>query len=103
LAGALDDLFDQVRARYAGLAAGSDAKRDLLAHLRSLARWHAEPQDYRAPEPVDFPGELSVAFAVCHPECGAQEFIVEGSTQECQSCGGLMFRAETRQYRLDQT
>jgi hypothetical protein len=37
---------------------------------------------------------------VCHPECGAREFIVDGSTQECSHCGGSMFRSDTAEYRL---
>jgi hypothetical protein len=49
---------------------------------------------------VEFPAEVQIAFAICHPACGTQEFIVDGSTQECQFCGGLLFRTETRGYRL---
>ena len=30
---------------------------------------------------MSFPERLHVAFAVCHPECGATEFVVDGSTR----------------------
>jgi hypothetical protein len=96
----LSDLLQGIQARYAELAAGSSARRDFLSHLQSLGRWHAEPNDYPEVKAVEFPAEVQVAFAICHPECGAREFIVDGSTQECQSCGGLLFRTETREYRL---
>ena len=95
----LNELLQSVQARYAELPAGSEARRDFLAHLRSLARWHAEPTDYPEAGTAEFPAHVRVALAICHPECGAREFIVDGSTQ-CQSCGGLLFRAETREYQL---
>ena len=57
--------------------------------------------DYPDPGAVSFPEAIHIAYAVCHPECGAREFIVDGSTQECQYCGGgLMFRTEVREYVL---
>ena|SRR5437667_12575142 len=52
------------------------------------------------PGVVSFPERLPVAFAVCHPECGAREFIVDGSTQECQQCGANMFPTDVAEYRL---
>jgi hypothetical protein len=97
----LEQLIEHLRARYAALPPHPDARRDFLAHLRSLSRWHAEPQDYPVASDVAFPSAITVAFAVCHPECGAREFIVEGSTQECQACGSLMYRAERKSYRLE--
>ena len=96
----LDALFAAIRERLAETAPGSDGRAALLAHLRNLARWQQEPLDYVDPGPVTFPATLPVAYAVCHPECGGAEFIVEGSTQECQHCGGLLFRMETREYEL---
>jgi hypothetical protein len=96
----LEQFIEHLRARYAALQPQSDTKRDFLAHLRSLARWHAEPQDYPEVSEIAFPDEITIAFAVCHPECGARELIVEGSTQECQSCGSLMYRTERKSYRL---
>ena len=49
---------------------------------------------------VRFPQELSIAFAVCSKKCGALQFIVDGSTQVCEYCGGLMFRTEVCEYVL---
>jgi hypothetical protein len=95
-----DTLFAQIRARYDALPPGSDARADLVAHVRSLARFLDEPMDYGMTSAVAFPTELPVAYAICHPECGAAEFIVDGSTQECQRCGGLLFRTEVRTYQL---
>ena len=71
-----------------------------MAHLRSLARWDQEPNNYPAVAAPSFPERLPIAYAFCHPECGTREFIVDGSTQECQRRGGLLFRAETREYEL---
>ena len=96
----IEALFEAIRDRLAGAPPGSDSHAAILAHLRSLARWHQEPRDYEEPGPASFPATLPIAYAVCHPECGATEFIVEGSTQECQHCGGLLFRTETREYEL---
>lgn len=72
----------------------------MIAHMRSLARFEADPADYPEPSDVSFPERLHAAFAVCHPECGAREFVVDGSTQECQRCGGRMFRTDVAEYRL---
>jgi hypothetical protein len=47
---------------------------------------------------VTFPVRLTIAFAIC--KCGAKEFIVDGNTQECQTCGSLMFRTEAAEYEL---
>jgi hypothetical protein len=98
-----DALFARIRARYDALPDGSGARADLAAHLSSLARFLDEPMDYPDPTAVAFPDEMPVAFAVCHPECGADQFIVDGSTQECQRCGGSLFRTEVRMYALAPT
>ncbi len=95
----IEDLLDGVRQRFLALPANSCARESFVAHLRSLARV-SEPLDYPDAGVVEFPQSITVAFAVCHPECGTREFIVEGSTQECQHCGGLMFRAEGASYAL---
>ena len=95
----IDTLFAEIRARLAEVHPGSAAADAIVAHLRSLAR-RQEPQDYVDPGRVQFPAKLAIAYAVCHPECGTAEFIVEGSTQECQRCGGLLFRIESRDYAL---
>jgi hypothetical protein len=96
----VNEIDAEIRARLAEVRLGSASAEAIVAHLRSLARWHREPQDYVDPGPAVFPASLPIAYAVCHPECGTAEFIVEGSTQECQHCGGLLFRMETREYTL---
>jgi len=52
---------------------------------------------------IKFPNEIYISYAVCAKECGRKEFIVDGSTQVCQKCGGLMFRTETKKYKLIDT
>jgi hypothetical protein len=96
----LDALFEAIRDRYEHLGPQTHRRQSFLAHLRSLATWEADAQDYPDPGTVSFPAEVSVAYAVCHPECGRREFIVDGSTQECQHCGSLMFRTHVANYRL---
>jgi hypothetical protein len=97
----LDTLLEAVRARHERFGPDDEGKQRLLDHLRNLARMDEEPLDYDQGAMAGFPERVLVAFAVCHPECGRREFIVEGSTQACQRCGGLMFRTETRWYRMD--
>jgi hypothetical protein len=46
---------------------------------------------------IGFPERVAVAYAVCGRDCGRAEFIVDGSTQMCQYCGRLMFRAVVRE------
>jgi len=57
-------------------------------------------KNYPEVHDVKFPPVLHVAYAVCAKTCGTREFIVDGQTQVCQRCGGLMFRTEVREYRL---
>ncbi len=47
---------------------------------------------------VSFPAEVGIAYAVCRTECGNSVFIVDGSSQRCERCGGEMFRTATRIY-----
>ena len=89
-----------VRVRFDELGPQAHKRESFIAHLRSLGRWEADAADYPDPGVVSFPERLHVAYAVCHPECGAREFIVDGSTQKCQKCGGLMFRTDVAEYRL---
>jgi hypothetical protein len=96
----LESTLNEIRKRFAGFREGSDDQRDFIAHLHSIAKWNAEPMDYPDIKDANFPKNISIAHAVCQPECGVQEFIVDGSTQRCQGCGGLMFRGETRKYRI---
>src|SRR5262249_25343291 len=96
----VDALFEGIRARLEELGPQSHRRESFVAHLRSLSRWERDRADYPNPGTVSFPEALHVAFAVCHPECGSQEFVVDGGTQECQRCGGLMFRTDVAKYRL---
>jgi len=96
----LDNLYQAISRRLKKLPPGSDARRDVIAHLKALARFNAEPNDYPKVEKVEFPQSIQVAYAVCHPECGCRELIVDGGTQECQRCGSLMFRTEVKEYKL---
>jgi hypothetical protein len=96
----LDALFGAIRARLEQLGPQPRRRESFLAHLRSLGRWEADATDYQQPGGVSFPERLHVAFAVCHSECGVREFIVDGSTQECQTCGANMFRTDVAEYRL---
>jgi hypothetical protein len=95
----IDEMFELIRMKLESLRNECD-KRDFMDHLRSLARWHADPIDYREPSKVIFPDRIFISYAVCHPECGVSEFIVDGSTQECQHCGSLMFRTAVAEYNL---
>jgi hypothetical protein len=93
----LSELFSRIADRFRELRNGG-SRQSLLAHIRSLTRWEQEPNDYGDVQ-IAFPERIAIAVAVCHPECGRAELIVDGSTQECQRCGGLMFRTEITEYR----
>ena len=93
----LDPILIQIKKRYSELKNSCD-KESFVQHLLSLARWNKEPMDYPNLIEIKFPKIIHIAHAVCHPECGVQEFIVDGSTQSCQKCGGLMFRGEIEEY-----
>ena len=94
----LDALFSQIKKRYHEVKVVSPSKRKrFVDHLRALGEWEQDPMDYPGVTP-NFPETVWVAFAICHPDCGTQELIVDGSTQECQRCGRLMFRAATQDY-----
>lgn len=49
---------------------------------------------------IEFPEEICITYAVYSNACGNTEFIVDGSSQVCQHCGKLLFRTETKKYRL---
>ena len=93
----LDALILQIKKRYSELQAVPSKRERFVAHLRSLGHWEQDSIDYPDVTP-DFPETVCVAFAVCHPDCGTQELIIDGSTQECQRCGQLMFRVDVRDY-----
>ena len=63
-----------------------------------MTAWEAWPVHAEISKRVAFPESLPIAFATCHADCRAAEFIVEGSTQECQMCGRHMFRQATKDY-----
>jgi hypothetical protein len=94
-----DEIIASIKKKIESLPEGSCLKQNYMAHLRSLAR-KEEPMDYPTATDVNFPESIYIAYAVCHPECGVAEYIVDGSTQECQYCGGLMFRTEVAEYML---
>jgi hypothetical protein len=98
MADELEELLQKIRRRYETLGPNKMRRESFLAHVRSLGRWENDCSDYPEPLHVEFPTEIAVAYAVCHPECGKAEFIVDGSTQECQFCGGLMLRTAVSQY-----
>ena len=97
----LDNLLLGIRQRFSQLT-DNDCQRTLfLNRLRSLGRFDAEPMDYVEPEEAFLPKELEIAFAVCHPECGNQAFVVlEGGPQYCDRCGGTMCPMKFGTYRL---
>ena len=96
-----EQLFSDIKKRYYELQNQCD-RESLVNNLRSLSLWNNEPMDYPDKTGVTFPSSIHIAHAVCHPKCGAEEFIVDGSTQKCQHCGGLMFRGEVKEYKLNE-
>jgi hypothetical protein len=95
----LADLFARILRRWHDVRPGS--RESFIAHLRSLTRWEegrGEPPDVEIP----FPKTIWIAVAVCDVGCGRIELIVDGSTQECQHCGSIMFRTSVREYHLTQ-
>jgi len=94
----LEMLISQIRNRHAEVRSNSSQYNSFIAHLRALASWEREPMDY--PEVnAYFPESICLAYAVCHPDCGVMQVIVDGSTQECQRCGRLMFRTAIKEYK----
>lgn len=96
----IDKLLEPVRRCWETLPDNDDARESFLMHLNSLSRYRNEPMDYPEESKAEFPETIQIAYAVCHPECGIEQFIVDGSSQECQVCGGLSFRTKTKKYRI---
>lgn len=90
-------LLANVQKRYSELTSDSRRK-NFLEHLKNLGDWEGDTGEYHPSRPVRFPEKATLAYAICHPSCGTEELIVDGSTQECQRCGRLMFRVEQREY-----
>ncbi len=97
----LEPLLEAIRQRFSQLANDNCQRRLFLNRLRTLGWFDAEPVDYEEPEGAELPKELEIGFAVCHPECGNQAFVVvEGGPQGCDRCGGTMLPVKTGIYRL---
>jgi hypothetical protein len=92
----VETLLTALRERHAQLQPAPQHLQPFVAHLKSLGRGQLDAAIPTDPGPVEFPDRIHVTFAVC--PCGVREFIVDGSTQECQGCGSLMFRTETAEY-----
>jgi hypothetical protein len=92
----IDKLLAEIKKRYKALWDGSCKQKDYLNHIRSLAG--DMTTKYIIPSKVKFEKCIPIAFAVCNKECGYVQLIVEGGTQECQFCGGLMYRVKTKLY-----
>ena len=95
-----DELIGMIKVRHDQLKDSPKILEGFLLHMKSLARYYDEPMDYEELECI-YPENLSIAFAVCHPDCASCQFIVEGGTQECQYCGSHMFRLSSAKYTKD--
>ncbi len=99
--GDLEPLFEAIRQRFSQLTDEKCQRRIFLNRLRTLAKFGAEPLDYVEPREAELPKEVEIGYAVCHPECGNQAFVVvEGGPQGCDCCGGTMCPTEIATYRL---
>ncbi len=98
----LEPLIEAIHRRYSQLTDDDCQRRLFLNRLRTLGTFGAEAADYQEPEEeAELPKELEIAFAVCHPECGNQAFlIIEGGPQSCDRCGGTMLPVKFGNYRL---
>lgn len=96
----IENLLKDIRSRFACLGPQKQRRESFLAHLRSLGRWETDGGNFPDPREVTFPEKILIAYAVCNQECGVREFIVDGSTQECQTCGDLMFRTDVAEYQF---
>ncbi len=94
--------FQRIKKRYAEIKKTDPKKGSFIAHLESLGYWETDsPPGYVYPDiKTTFPKHIYIAYAICDQGCGTLEFIVEGSTQECQYCGRHMYRMDTKTYEL---
>lgn len=96
-----EPLMEAIRQRYSELTDDKCQRRLFLKHLHTMTCFGAEPTDYVVPEEALLPKELEIGYAVCHPTCGNQAFIViEGGPQGCDCCGGTMLPVKICTYRL---
>ncbi|ATQ70978.1 hypothetical protein Ms3S1_p20840 (plasmid) [Methylosinus sp. 3S-1] len=93
-----DAVFTGIRRRFDEVKTNPRRGKSFLDHVYNLQNWEADGLTYPSVTPV-FPDRIFVAYAVCQPDCGEEQLIVEGGTQECQRCGRLMFRVETMCYQ----
>lgn len=97
----LEPLLEAIRKRFSQLTDEKCHRRLFLNHLRTLTCFGSEPIDYEEPEESSLPKELEIGYAVCHPNCGNQAFVViEGGPQHCDCCGGTMLPVKFGTYRL---
>lgn len=99
--GDLKPLIEAIIQRFSQLTDDKCQRRVFFNRLRTLACFGAEPLDYVETQDAYLPKELEIGFAVCHPECGNQAFVVvEGGPQSCDCCGGTMLPVKIGTYRL---
>lgn len=97
----LEPLLEAIRRRFTQLTDDRCQRRVFINHLNTMACFGAEPVDYEEPEEAELPKELEIGFAVCHPACGNQAFVViDGGPQSCDCCGGTMLPVIIGTYRL---
>ena len=97
----VEPLLESIRQRLSELTDDDCQLRLFMNRLRTLGHFGAEPVDYREPDSPQLPKELEIGFAVCHPECGNEAFVViEGGPQGCDRCGGTMLPVKFGIYRL---
>ena len=96
----LEEVLAAIRQRFSELSDTQCGRRIFLNRLRNLGRFDAEPNDYPVTAEAELPKELEIGFAVCHPECGNQAYVViDGGPQCCDNCGSTMLPVETATYR----
>ena len=97
----VEPLLEAIRQRFSQLTDDDCQRRVFLNRLRTMGFFDAELFDYQEPDVAELPKELEIGFAVCHPDCGNQAYVViEGGPQGCDRCGGTMLPVKTGLYRL---
>lgn len=61
---------------------GPHRRKRVFGRRGKLAQWNKAGAEYMEPE-IGFEPEVHIAIAVCHPDCGTQRPIVNGSAQVC--------------------